>query len=93
MAQGAATSVWAAVVAPAGEVGGRYCENCHLAEIVPDDVPTSAVTEGVRAYAVDPKAAEALWKKAKKWWESLFSFLILATNNEQNQEETGCFKN
>src|SRR5690242_10808404 len=40
MAQGAATSVWAAVVAPAGEVGRRYCENCHLAEIVPDDVPT-----------------------------------------------------
>ena len=66
MAQGAATSVWAAVVAPAGEVGGRYCENWHLAEIVPDDVPTSAVTEGVRAYAVDPKAAEALWKKSEE---------------------------
>src|SRR5262249_2509838 len=27
--QGAATSVWAAVVAPADEIGGRYCENCH----------------------------------------------------------------
>jgi NAD(P)-dependent dehydrogenase (short-subunit alcohol dehydrogenase family) len=66
MAQGAATSVWAAVVAPAGEVGGRYCENCHLAEIVPDDVPTSAVTEGVRAYALDSKRAEALWKKSEE---------------------------
>jgi NAD(P)-dependent dehydrogenase (short-subunit alcohol dehydrogenase family) len=66
MAQGAATSVWAAVVAPAGEVGGRYCENCHLAEIVPDDVPTNAMTEGVRAYAVDPKTADALWKKSEE---------------------------
>src|SRR5262245_21794871 len=28
--QGAATSVWAGVVAPADEVGGRYCENCHV---------------------------------------------------------------
>jgi NAD(P)-dependent dehydrogenase (short-subunit alcohol dehydrogenase family) len=28
--QGAATSVWAGLVAPADEVGGRYCENCHV---------------------------------------------------------------
>jgi NAD(P)-dependent dehydrogenase (short-subunit alcohol dehydrogenase family) len=28
--QGAATSVWAGVVAPAGEIGGHYCENCHV---------------------------------------------------------------
>ena len=33
--QGAATSVWAAVVAPADEIGGRYCENCHVGERVP----------------------------------------------------------
>ena len=32
--QGAATSVWAGVVAPADEVGGRYCEDCHVAELV-----------------------------------------------------------
>ena len=30
--QGAATSVWAACVAPADVVGGRYCEDCHVAE-------------------------------------------------------------
>ncbi|HZR58986.1 MAG TPA: hypothetical protein VFA74_19110 [Terriglobales bacterium] len=64
--QGAATSVWAGVVAPATEVGGRYCENCHVAEIVPEDVPASAMTEGVRAYAVDVKDAEALWKKSEE---------------------------
>jgi NAD(P)-dependent dehydrogenase (short-subunit alcohol dehydrogenase family) len=64
--QGAATSVWAAVVAPAGEIGGRYCENCHVGQIVPDDVTINAASEGVRGYALDPKAAEALWKKSEE---------------------------
>jgi NAD(P)-dependent dehydrogenase (short-subunit alcohol dehydrogenase family) len=62
--QGAATTVWAAVVAPADEVGGQYCENCHVGKIVPDDVTITAVSEGVRSYALDPKNAEALWKKS-----------------------------
>jgi NAD(P)-dependent dehydrogenase (short-subunit alcohol dehydrogenase family) len=64
--QGAATSVWAGVVAGADEVGGRYCENCHVGSIVPGDAPISAVSEGVRAYALDPKNAEALWKKSEE---------------------------
>lgn len=62
--QGAATSVWAAVVAPADEIGGRYCENCHVS----DEATANAtmIAEGVRAYAVDPQAAEALWKKSEE---------------------------
>lgn len=64
--QGAATSVWAGVVAPADEVGGRYCEDCHVGAIIPDEVPVTAMTEGVRAYAVDPKTAAALWKKSEQ---------------------------
>ena len=64
--QGAATSVWAAVVVPAGEIGGRYCEDCHVGSIVPEEVPASAVTEGVRGYAVDTRTAEALWKKSEE---------------------------
>jgi NAD(P)-dependent dehydrogenase (short-subunit alcohol dehydrogenase family) len=64
--QGAATSIWAGVVAPADEIGGRYCENCHVGEIVPDDVTISAVSEGVRRYALDPSNAEALWKKSEE---------------------------
>ena len=64
--QGAATSVWAGVVAPADEIGGRYCENCHVGQIVPDDVTISAISEGVRSYALDPKNAEALWKKSEE---------------------------
>jgi NAD(P)-dependent dehydrogenase (short-subunit alcohol dehydrogenase family) len=64
--QGAATSVWAAVVAPADEVGGKYCENCHVGKVVPGDVTITAVSEGVRAYAVNPTNAEALWNKSEE---------------------------
>jgi NAD(P)-dependent dehydrogenase (short-subunit alcohol dehydrogenase family) len=64
--QGAATSVWAGVVAPPDEIGGRYCENCHVGRIVPDHVTISAISEGVRGYALDPKNAEALWKKSEE---------------------------
>ena len=64
--QGAATSVWAGVVAPADEIGARYCENCHVGNIVPDDAAITVVSEGVRAYAVDPANAEALWKKSEE---------------------------
>jgi len=64
--QGGATSVWAAVVARANEIGGRYCENCHVGHIVPDDAAITAVSEGVRGYAVDPNTAEALWKKSEE---------------------------
>jgi NAD(P)-dependent dehydrogenase (short-subunit alcohol dehydrogenase family) len=64
--QGAATSVWAGVVAVADEVGGRYCENCHVGAIVPDDRKISAISEGVRAYALDAKRANALWAKSEE---------------------------
>ena len=64
--QGAATSIWAGVVASADEIGGRYCENCHVGEIVPDDRIISPISEGVRGYALDPVAAEALWRKSEE---------------------------
>ena len=55
--QGAATSVWAGLVADAGAVGGRYCEDCHVAGLSEGE----GVREGVRAYALDPERAVALW--------------------------------
>ena len=60
--QGAATSVWAGVVAKAEEVGGRYCEDCHVAEVVTD----ATIPMGVRAYALDPQRAAALWAKSEE---------------------------
>jgi NAD(P)-dependent dehydrogenase (short-subunit alcohol dehydrogenase family) len=64
--QGAATSVWTAVVASADEVGGRYCENCHVGRVVADNVTISVVSEGVRGYALDANNAEALWNKSEQ---------------------------
>jgi NAD(P)-dependent dehydrogenase (short-subunit alcohol dehydrogenase family) len=60
--QGAATSVWAGAVASAQEVGGRYCEDCQVAEIVSDP----ANRKGVKPYALDPERAKALWAKSEE---------------------------
>jgi NAD(P)-dependent dehydrogenase (short-subunit alcohol dehydrogenase family) len=60
--QGAATSVWAACVADAEAIGGRYCEDCHVAEVA--SVP--GVREGVQPYALDPQRARALWQKSEE---------------------------
>ena len=60
--QGAATSVWAGFVAAADRVGGRYCEDCHVADV--NDDPAQA--SGVRAYAVDPEHAKALWVRSEE---------------------------
>ncbi len=67
--QGAATSVWAGVVAPAEAVGGHYCEDCHVGEVEEDEGPGGASSakgseltrSGVRRYAIDPERAKALW--------------------------------
>jgi len=64
--QGSATSVWAGVIASAEKVGARYCENCHVSEVVADDVTLGPLNEGVRPYALDPRNAEALWKKSEE---------------------------
>jgi NAD(P)-dependent dehydrogenase (short-subunit alcohol dehydrogenase family) len=62
--QGAATSVWAGFVARAEDVGGRYCEDCHVSEVTAGELaPTSP---GVRPYALDPTNAKALWAKSEE---------------------------
>ena len=60
--QGAATSVWAAVVANAEDVGGRYCEDCGVGQLTDDPNAMS----GVRAYALDAEHAEALWARSEE---------------------------
>ncbi|WP_437337160.1 SDR family NAD(P)-dependent oxidoreductase [Sorangium sp. So ce394] len=69
--QGAATSVWAGVVAEADEVGGRYCENCHVTARVTLD-PIDPISEGVRPYALDPERAAALWAKSEAFVRERF---------------------
>ncbi len=60
--QGAATSVWAGVVADGDEVGGRYCEDCAVAPVVDD----SDESPGVMRYATSPETAAALWSLSER---------------------------
>jgi NAD(P)-dependent dehydrogenase (short-subunit alcohol dehydrogenase family) len=60
--QGAATTVWSGFVAAADTVGGKYCEDCHVAELQENPQARG----GVRAYALDPEHAKALWAKSEE---------------------------
>jgi NAD(P)-dependent dehydrogenase (short-subunit alcohol dehydrogenase family) len=60
--QGAATTVYAATSPDLDGLGGRYLEDCHLAEITDDPAQRS----GVRAYALDPERADALWELSER---------------------------
>lgn len=70
VAQGAATSVWAATSAQLDGLGGVYCEDCDIAELAPDTEATAAgqanLSSGVRPWAVDPGAAERLWTLSER---------------------------
>jgi len=61
--QGAATTVWCAVSPQLNNKGGVYCEDCDIAPMVPAD---SKLRSGVRPWAVDKRAAEALWVLSEK---------------------------
>jgi NAD(P)-dependent dehydrogenase (short-subunit alcohol dehydrogenase family) len=61
IASGAATSVWAAVVADAEVIGGGYAEDCHVSPVSDVDPMTAEGRTGVRSYAVDPERAARLW--------------------------------
>lgn len=61
--QGAATTIWVATSPLLAGRGGVYCENCDIAEIVPDD---SKLQGGVRRWAIDPDIASGLWKLSER---------------------------
>jgi len=58
--QGAATAIWCALSDQLNGMGGVYCEDCDIAELLPDD--SQATGYGVRAHAIDPDKAAALWQ-------------------------------
>lgn len=62
--QVAATSVWAATVADQDAIGGQYLEDVAVAPV--NDLP-NPFADGVRAYALDPERAAALWAKSEAW--------------------------
>jgi NAD(P)-dependent dehydrogenase (short-subunit alcohol dehydrogenase family) len=61
--EGAATTIWCAVSPQLNGKGGVYCEDCDIAAMVPAD---SKLLSGVRPWAVDKAAAEALWILSEK---------------------------
>lgn len=61
--QGAATTIWAATSPLLADRGGVYCENCDIAEIVPDD---SKLQGGVRRWAIDSNVASGLWELSER---------------------------
>jgi NAD(P)-dependent dehydrogenase (short-subunit alcohol dehydrogenase family) len=67
--QGAATSIWAAVVAPAEEIGGKYCENCHVGQTMLRLAPQAK--ESMLTHLI-PTLPKRFGRKAKKWLENLF---------------------
>jgi NAD(P)-dependent dehydrogenase (short-subunit alcohol dehydrogenase family) len=60
--QGAATSVWAATSPELDGAGGVYLEDCHIASLTDDP----DARDGVRAYALDPARADALWELSER---------------------------
>ena len=63
IAQGAATTTWAATSPQLNGMGGVYCADCDISPLVPD---TSGQTNGVRRWAVDPSMAERLWQLSEQ---------------------------
>jgi NAD(P)-dependent dehydrogenase (short-subunit alcohol dehydrogenase family) len=57
--QGAATSVWAATSPQLEGMGGVYCADCDIADVVESIQPGGG---GVMAHAVDPDQAARLWE-------------------------------
>ena len=70
VAQGAATSCYAATAPELSGKGGAYLENCNIAEVLPGN---SAETHGVRDFAIDPDAAEKLWQASENMVGQQFS--------------------
>jgi NAD(P)-dependent dehydrogenase (short-subunit alcohol dehydrogenase family) len=62
VAQGAATSVWAAVGPELDRVGAKYLEDCNEALPFDPSIPFA----GVMAYATDPDRAQRLWELSEQ---------------------------
>lgn len=63
--QGAATTVWAATSPLLNNIGGVYCEDGDIAELIPAAAEAAAQAKihqsGVQEYSLDEKSAKLLW--------------------------------
>lgn len=65
VAEGAATSVWAATDLALTNYGCNYLEDCHIAPVI--QRPNHKF--GVMDYALDAESAECLWHQAEVFLE------------------------
>ncbi|MFJ1640593.1 MULTISPECIES: SDR family NAD(P)-dependent oxidoreductase [unclassified Streptomyces] len=61
VAQGAATSIVAAVAPEFAHSGGHYLDDAQEAYTVPDDADLAQHSHGVKEWALDPAIAKRLW--------------------------------
>ena len=52
------TTTWCATSPLLDGMGGVYCEDCDVAEVIPGDM---TLRTGLAPYACDPDLAERLW--------------------------------
>ena len=64
VAQGAATTLVAAIAPEFAEAGGRYLDDCREAYTVPDEATLAEHPHGVKQWALDPEAANQLWHRS-----------------------------
>lgn len=63
--QGAATTVWCATSPSLESIGGVYCEDVEVAELLDDSTPAGA-SSGVRLYSLDKNNAARLWEASEE---------------------------
>lgn len=61
--QGAATTVWCATSRQLDHIGGVYCEDADVAELVSGNAPAQG---GVQLYSLDRDSAKKLWKLSEE---------------------------
>jgi len=73
--QGAATSVWCATSPQLDGMGGVYCQDCDIAPLVSEELAANqfgSIPLGVLPHAVDPQAADRLWRLSEHLTSTLY---------------------
>ena len=63
--QGASTSVWCATSPQLDGIGGLYCEDTDVSQVIANDDAASG--SGVKPWALDPDSARRLWEHSERW--------------------------
>lgn len=63
--QGAATSVWCATSPQLNGMGGVYCVNADIANVVEAN-DAATIPDGVISWAIDPELADRLWELSER---------------------------